>query len=397
MPEQPNNTQPVAPQGVTPKLETADIPGVEIFDVRSQEARARGYSDKDADDIVLAGSDLAAFFVPSVTLGHPEPWSGHPKLGLIQNIRKHAQKAGTLVADFVNVPMSIVPWIQKRLFDKVSAEIYRDVEAPNGKKYSSVLRSVGLLGADIPVVKELAGLPVAFGEAAGKSVFCKGGIETLVFKEDKLSERKEVTEMPEKIEMPIEERDRLIASAKQAEKFAEQIKALETQVAKVGELQSQLDAKTKEAEKFAEDLKVERSKATAMQTAATKSKVDAFCETVKKTGRILPAQEPKLRLVAGLLDDLKTEKFGEGETAVSGTALDCLIALGMSIPESQAVKFAELSHSHEDAETRDNVEGAINIDWLKRAEKYAEDKKVPLEVAIVATARKGDELHPSEK
>lgn len=375
-----------------PELETVDLKGVEIFTSDGQETKALGYRNDHIDDMIRASQELQKFFEPAVTLGHPESHSGLPKLGIVRNLRKHASKAGTVVADFINVPKSLAPWIKKKLYDKVSAVVYKEVDAPNKKKYSRVIRSVGLLGAVPPRIKELEGLPVSFS-GDGFSEFCKGGIEAVTFTKEEFNLKEEIA-MPDKdkvVTISAEEHAELLKMREKAEKFAEVSEALST-------LETQMKEKDNKIDELSESLKIATGKQQELIDSSRKAKIDSFIEDAKKSGRILPAQADSLREHAEQLDD--SEKFGEGDAAK--TPLESFIEVIMAIPEQQAVRFDELSRSgdeshdeDDDEETKKNLSPSMNDDWFKRAEKYAEEHKVDFETAAAATYRRGDEKHPS--
>jgi len=373
-------------------LETVDMKDIEIFDLNGQEAKPLGYSKHEeyGKDMIKANAELTELFEPPLTLGHPPSHSGLPKLGIVRNLRDHATKAGTIVADFVNVPKSLAPWIRKKLYDQVSPVIYKNVVAPSGAKFSRVVRSVGLLGAAIPRIKELEGLPVHFaeGNADALSEFCKGGIEELRFSHNDFEPEKEEYAMPEekKVTMSAEEHKVLLARAENAEKFADTEKANE-------DLQAKLDAAQKEKDELSKKLGVEEKARTEILESGRKKKVESFVEETKKAGRILPAQSDALMAVADILTDSDT--FGEGDAAV--TQLDALMAFVGTIPEESAVKFAEMStentEAHDDDETKNNAAPSMNVAWFGRAEKYAEDHKCDFETAAVKTFKTGDEKH----
>jgi len=372
-------------------LKTIDLDNVEVFKVNGQSTTELGYVDHPEyrKDMLAASIDLKELFEPPLTLGHPPSHSGLPKLGILRNLRDHESKIGIMVADLKNVPESLGPWIRKKLYDKVSPVIYKNVVAPSGKVYSRVIRSLGLLGAVPPRIKELEGLPVQFSEDEDVlSEFCQGGLEELRFDKNEFEPEKEEYAMPEekKVTMSAEEHKILLARAENAEKFADTEKANE-------DLQAKLDAAQKEKDELSEKLGVEEKARTEILESGRKKKVESFVEETKKAGRILPAQGDALMAVADILTDSDT--FGEGDAAV--TQLDALMAFVGTIPEESAVKFAEMStengEAHDDDETKNNAAPSMNVAWFGRAEKYAEDHKCDFETAAVKTFKTGDEKH----
>ncbi|MCX7911320.1 MAG: hypothetical protein N2505_07075, partial [Endomicrobia bacterium] len=59
----------------------------------------------------------------------------------------------------IEVPKEVLEWVERRFYDKVSAEIYLNFEHPITKEnIGKVLRAVAFLGADLPAVKGLGSI-----------------------------------------------------------------------------------------------------------------------------------------------------------------------------------------------------------------------------------------------
>ena len=115
------------------------------------------YTDADLEDMVRNFAALSDVVKPPAKLGHYNRrhiQDGQPALGWVTALRKQGNK---LVARFSDVPKVIYDAVKKRLFRRVSSEVLHDFKY-GGKTYRRVLYAVGLLGADVPVVKDLADL-----------------------------------------------------------------------------------------------------------------------------------------------------------------------------------------------------------------------------------------------
>lgn len=97
---------------------------------------------------------------PPVKLGHDDEQifatiSGLPAAGWLANFRVKGDK---LLADMQDVPKKVIDAIGKKLFRKVSAEVFFDFPHPEtGVIMGKVIRAVALLGSEIPEVKGLLG------------------------------------------------------------------------------------------------------------------------------------------------------------------------------------------------------------------------------------------------
>lgn len=119
------------------------VPAVEIF--RTGKWNGDDYSTQDLDAMVAAASTVG--FTPPIKAGH-EDAGGKPALGWVENLRR---VGSTLVADLVALPKKVYDAIKRRSYDRVSAEIYWDLER-NGQTFPRVLKALALLGAEIPAV-----------------------------------------------------------------------------------------------------------------------------------------------------------------------------------------------------------------------------------------------------
>jgi hypothetical protein len=150
----------------------ARVPGVEIFATGEHDGET--WTERDLDEILAnfqrysAGPDAS---VPSpVGIGHEEDQqvlerTDLPAAGWHTGLRKvydPGHGVHKLVADFEGVPLPVADWINRRLYRRVSAEIYDHPEQaglPGGA--GKMLRRTVLLGAELPKIKTLRDLPLA--------------------------------------------------------------------------------------------------------------------------------------------------------------------------------------------------------------------------------------------
>lgn len=156
---------PVYFEGIKP-MKYGELNGVEIFATGVH--RNKKFTADEIDEIVANFPKFKAIVQPPMVLGHDENQeilqnSGLPALGWAQKIYRDGEK---LRGDFSDVPDVVKLAIQKKRYKRISAEIYPNFEE-GGKGHGLMLRRVGLLGADIPEVKNLADV-VALDEHTGE-------------------------------------------------------------------------------------------------------------------------------------------------------------------------------------------------------------------------------------
>jgi hypothetical protein len=119
------------------------LAGVEIF--QAGKWNGDDYTVEDLDRMVEAAQQVG--FTPPLKAGHADR-DGQPALGWVENLRRVGSK---LVADLVGLPARVYEAIRQRRYDRVSAEIYWNLQR-NGKNFPRALKALALLGAEIPAV-----------------------------------------------------------------------------------------------------------------------------------------------------------------------------------------------------------------------------------------------------
>lgn len=175
------------------------IEPVEVFavGVHPTDDGPREYSDADLDQIVanfarLSDPEKSARVIlePTIVLGHEEDgdenkfWAdlstGVPSVGVVTKLWREGPK---LLAQFSDVIPEVQDAIRKKMYRKVSSEIYDNFE-DQGQGYGLAIRRVALLGGEIPQVKQLSDIlaHVKMSERKGKITrvtffsekFCEG-------------------------------------------------------------------------------------------------------------------------------------------------------------------------------------------------------------------------------
>jgi len=167
-----------------------DMKGVEIFSAGVWNGDP--YTEADLDGIVSAYGEMPR--QPPLKLGHSEAQKffgqadGHPALGWVEKIYRSGKK---LLADFTNVPDTLIGMIRNKSYDKVSAEIYWNYKLADGKVLPRALKAVSILGADWPAVSNLQDLQAALLGEADRIVKAYGGddTETRVYEYQQIDER----------------------------------------------------------------------------------------------------------------------------------------------------------------------------------------------------------------
>ena len=221
------------------------------------------YTEGDLNEMVHAFYELQEKIKPPLKLAHDNKMhleDGQPALGWVKGLKKVGEK---LIATVTQVPDVLYKAITSGRYKRVSAEIYWNLKE-SGKVFKRVLSAVGLLGADIPAVSNLADLEAYLSMTPEVGTFEKMASYSFEVNESgEIKTDEEVEEMSD-----------------------EKIKQLtdELNAAKADLTKSEGESKTYKAE--AEALKKE--KADGLKTART-DEIKTFCEQMVKDGKMTPA------------------------------------------------------------------------------------------------------------
>lgn len=212
------------------------------------------YTTQDLADIVANFNELRDSVKPFLKLGHQSK-EEQPALGWVESMRVQGNK---IIASVRDIPQIVFEAITKKLYNRVSSEIYWNYKAHTGKTYNYVLKAVALLGASVPEVKTLNDLTTYLSEQSADRL--------LVFSE------------AQKIDLNEKEDNSMPDNNEQIKKFEEDLKA-----AKDAETAALAKATAAEQElrtfKEAENKKARDAK---------QNDVKAFCEQAVKDGKMPP-------------------------------------------------------------------------------------------------------------
>jgi len=260
-----------------------NLKGVEIF--RAGTWNGRKFTTKDLDDIVSNFNKVG--FRPPIKLGHAES-SGDRAYGWVEKVYR---KGDTLLADFMDLPSKVFEAIEERGYDNISSEIFRNLKY-GGKVFSTALKAVALLGAEMPGVAFLKPLRENFTQY--------DQVVTYVKNEDD--------------EMTPEQIAELQAKADQADGFAAKIAELEAQL---GEGDDKTELTTLKNQLVASQTEIAELKETNRQAAIT-AKVDA-CN--------VPAYRELLRHCYNMAGKTEVVEFTVGDDKVDGEGvIDALVS-----------------------------------------------------------------------
>jgi len=253
------------------------------------------FTEADLDEMVHNFYELKDRVKPILKVAHRNEMhktpDGQPSLGWAYKLKRMGNK---LLASFSDVPNLIKEAISKKLYNRVSSEIYSDLNI-GGKSYKRVLSGVGILGSDIPVVKNLKDIEVFFADDNQAITTYAMDVSNGVI----ISQTEDV-DMNEDLKKSFEERLKLIEESHAAElkKFTEE------QDAKLQKFTEDNDKLLAEKNKEIEDLKAANLKRE-QENKITEFKT--FCEAQVTAGKMLPAARDIL------IADLDKMEFSEGE------------------------------------------------------------------------------------
>lgn len=286
-------------------VEFGEINGVEIFRTGTWKgSRSLTVTSSMLDEMVQAFSELSmkvSGYVPPIKLGHTDAQrflqqsNGAPALGWVAALRRVGD---TVVADFKDVPSSLIDLIRKRLYNSVSIELMPKVEYA-GQTFKNVLSAVAVLGAELPAVKGLKELSASLFDAT-------------------VSERVLLSEMENKGPVMANEN---VAMFTQVQVDALVSAAVTNAKAEFGKAQdATLVTVTKERDdaKVAltaaqAETKVFKDKLATFASDAAKASIAAVVDQAVKEGKLLPADKDSTLAFAQTLDTTSKIKFGETE------------------------------------------------------------------------------------
>jgi hypothetical protein len=271
------------------------------------------YGDDDLDNMAKLYNDQKEHTAPLV-LGHPA--TDDPAFGWAKELKKAGDK---LLAYVDEVSDDIVKAVKDGAYKKVSIALYPD----------GLLRHIGLLGATPPAVKGLGAVQFAEGmefeeylmspDAGNDSMVSKilSGIKNL-FNIEALQDAVKLTlnssnnysEIQTQEEIEMEGLKAKIAELEdqlktQSEAHSAQFSELTT---KLTELATLVTTQVKE--------EAEQKKTSVFET--VKAEFAAFCETLCKDGKMLPAEKDSvIEEYADLLKAEETMTFAEGDTKLT--------------------------------------------------------------------------------
>lgn len=334
----------------------AGLKAVEIFSVGTWRGSKKvTVTSNMLDSMVTAFNALSPIsgLRPPLKLGHTDEQKlmngqrgGGPALGWVERIWREGDK---IVADFSDVPDSILDLVRRKLYNHVSIEVFPTYEY-EGNKFENVLTAVALLGAELPAVKGLKELSA--------SLYDEAGVERVEF-----TEKEELEDMATFTQ---EQVDALVAAAVANEKTA--FEAAHADAIKVAK------EATEAAEKARDEFKEKAETAeTALQTFredTAKAEVTATIEKAVADGKITVAQKDTYtQMAAGLSAKVK---FGDKEKSPAEVLKEIFDGMG------KTVKLSEKG-----AGGKSDSESDAGDEVLRRAkDKVKSDNKLALTEAV---------------
>jgi len=252
------------------------------------------FTEKHLDEMVKNFYELKDKIKPVLKLAHENAMhkvDGQPSLGWGRELKRIGNK---LIASFSDVPRLAKQAVERKLYKRVSSEIYPELNI-GGKKYKRVLSGVGLLGADIPVVKDLKDIEVFFADDNQSVIMYSMDVSNGVImqtEDDNMGD--------ELLKKTFEERLKLIEETHAAElkKFSEQ------QDTKLQKFTEDNDKVLADKDKEIEDLKVSNLKREGKNKI---TEFKTFCEAQVTAGKMAPAARDTL------IDGIDKMEFSEGQ------------------------------------------------------------------------------------
>ncbi len=300
---------------------------------------------------VVASYDKNNHQAPAV-IGHPKDNS--PAYGWVTAINFNEQE-GILYADFEQVEPQFQQMLKDGRFKKRSASFYPPNHPSNPTKGKPYLRHVGFLGAMPPSVKGLK-------DFSDDDTDCI----TFEFNEFINTNFNEFTTNKEDNSMSKDKQDKSNTSNPPQSPLDKGGSG----VVDFAEQQAQLTAKEQAlADREAEIAKREAEFAKQQQEAKT-AEFSEYCDSLIKTGQVVPAEKSAIVEVMMTLDGSdKTFDFAEGDTVKQKSSVEVLQSVLSRL--ATTVDFSE--HSATDPNTADKPQHGFNTDNDDELDKQIRD------------------------
>lgn len=360
----------------TYQLQTFDVPNVEIF--ATGEWNGDKFSQDDLNSIVGTFQKLKDKLKPYLKLGHGEDQKllesdELPAAGWVENLRIIGNK---LVADFKRVPAKIKELIDSGGYRKVSIELFQNFEVDN-ETFPLALKSVALLGAEIPAVNTLDDIIALYGSIEKVKAY-QAEVKTKVYTMEILTpqtkddiRRKVMDEQITELSAKLADREKQFAELTAVkESGVTHIKELTD---KVTELSGVIEAKTKEVEELSSKCrKFELEK----KTIEVATKVDELIRSAK----LAPAQKEFATALLGSMPEEKKFSIGDKEYK---SAEDLLFAM---LNAGEGVKL-NTDENTQAGQANRNSGTEIGLDLDRRAKEYAEKNKTSYREALLIVSK----------
>lgn len=268
------------------KIETTEMKNVEILSTGKW--NEIDVTDSDLDEMISNFNDKV--LEPYLNLDHDDNFTDNVKralsvvsLGLVSQLKKVGNK---LIADFIQVPKKVAELIDSGMLKKRSVEFFRKGFKVNGKVYKNVLKAVSFFGADIPAVNNLSNdFDILLKSKDNAIALFNNDVkaEKIKFNMEKIT--------MDKIEIPREEYNDLIAFRKANESTLVKLEAENKELEKItAELTEKVDSLTNENK----DLTKFKNDAIEYKKVALKKEATQFVEKAIEDGKKLPKQKDYL-------------------------------------------------------------------------------------------------------
>jgi hypothetical protein len=367
--------------------------GVEIF--ATGKHNGREFFEQDIDDLIQSFKDLD--YRPALKVGHTKPDKpGAPAYGYITNLRKKVVgDVVKLVADFEGMHDSVFNAIRNRLYDRVSSEIYFNIE--RGKKvYRRALKAVALLGAEVPAVANLVPLhKIEFASQRAAAVFTAhadldvprgasmealedriSGIKTFIRKESRKMKLRSRTKRIKQLKTQLGEYNEQMETLKGEKNFDEDSPKFKKLVKLANEMQEEIDELEEQNEDFNAKDRIKRLEAELARSESARRK-----DQVEK--RVARCKIPALRstlegLFAYALEhsDETIEVFSEKDGKKTKEKKSLIEVVEGFVDESNrhAEKlFKALGTTHHDDKGDSDEAASLEVD--RRATKLVDEDK----------------------
>lgn len=293
-------------------------------------------------------------FALPIKFGHQMkdlPKDGQPAAGWMNNVR---YMSGKLIADFVDLPEAVFTLITNKAYKNRSIEFINNFVDKGGKAVGKMLKSIALLGSEMPAVNLADAAKYMYGATFAKDL--ESVSVEMSLEEPKEPEAKDKKDEPDpktfkkegQVPTALEAKEKeLEAKEKKLERLLEKFSSVGSDPEKIVQLIEDAESKSEQLESQLKEFKKK-------EEAALQEDIKTFTDSLVKESRIIPAEVEKVKALLSSTSREKRLTFSLGHgVSKEESQFDLLKQFLQSLPDRGL--FARNGSANQTSMTWDQV------------------------------------------